>query len=172
MRAQFDRRYVLRATTGLLVTGGGPLATAMAQDNVQERQSEQVTPPEDLMREHGVLNRVLLIYEAGIQNIEGKQDFDPVIISNAAQIVQQFIEGYHERNEEQQVFPRFRKAGQLGRARRGDCNAAGQSLWWFLVGRGIQRHRRAADCMPGDDPADESPGETSDESRTLEVRAS
>ena len=27
--------------------------------------------------------------------------------------MQQFIEGYHERNEEQQVFPRFRKAGQL-----------------------------------------------------------
>src|SRR5205085_11901649 len=71
------------------------------------------TPPEDLMREHGVLNRVLLIYESVIRKIEDKHDFDPHIIIESAQIVQQFIEGYHERNEEQQVFPRFRKAGQL-----------------------------------------------------------
>src|SRR5262249_38236331 len=28
-------------------------------------ENEEVTPPEDLMREHGVLDRVLLIYEAG-----------------------------------------------------------------------------------------------------------
>ena len=39
-----------------------------------------------------------------------------------------------------------------------DCNAAGPSSWRFLIGGGIQRHRRAADCMPGGDPADESPG--------------
>ena len=65
------------------------------------------------MREHGVLNRVLLIYDTVIQKIEGKEDFDPGIISSSAQIVQQFIEGYHERNEEQQLFPRFRQAGQL-----------------------------------------------------------
>ena len=37
-------------------------------------------------------------------------------------------------------------------------NTAGQSLWRFLIDRDIQRNRRAADCMPGSDPADESPG--------------
>ena len=31
-------------------------------------------------------------------------------------------------------------------------------LWRFLIGRGIQRYRRAANCMPGGNPADESPG--------------
>jgi hypothetical protein len=38
------------------------------------------------------------------------------------------------------------------------CSTIGQSLQRFLVGAGIERHRRAADCMPGGDPADESPG--------------
>jgi hemerythrin-like domain-containing protein len=115
LAVQFERRYVLRGTTGLVVAGAGSLATAAVAEGIaqQERQSDQVSPPEDLMREHGVLNRVLLIYEAAIQRIESKQDFDPAIISNAAQIVQQFVEGHHERNEEQQVFPRFRKAGKL-----------------------------------------------------------
>ena len=39
--------------------------------------------------------------------------FDALIITQAAEIVRDFIEDYHERNEEQQIFPRFRKAGQL-----------------------------------------------------------
>jgi len=37
-------------------------------------------------------------------------------------------------------------------------NIARQFLWRFLVGRGIQRHRRAANCMPSGNPADQSPG--------------
>src|SRR6266446_8515391 len=44
------------------------------------------------------------------------------------------------------------------------CNASlnttspANLLWRFLVGGGIEQHRRTADCMPGGDPADESPG--------------
>ena len=37
-------------------------------------------------------------------------------------------------------------------------NTAGQSLRRFLIGRGIERHGRTADRMPGGDPADEGPG--------------
>ncbi len=65
------------------------------------------------MREHGVLNRVLLIYEASIQRLSNNEDFDLSIISRSAEIIREFIEGYHERNEEDQVFPRFRQAGQM-----------------------------------------------------------
>jgi hemerythrin-like domain-containing protein len=72
-----------------------------------------VTPTEDLMREHGVLNRVLLVYETGLQKFANNEDFDVAILSRAAGIVHEFIEDYHERNEEQQLFPRFRKAGQM-----------------------------------------------------------
>ena len=39
--------------------------------------------------------------------------FDTSVIRQAAEIVHDFIEDYHERNEEQQIFPRFRKAGQM-----------------------------------------------------------
>jgi len=85
MQTLFDRRHVLRTTTGLLVVGSAPLATAvMAQDNDQQTHAEQVTPPEDLMREHGVLNRVLLIYEDVIRKIEDKQDFEPQFILQSA----------------------------------------------------------------------------------------
>lgn len=113
MTIGLHRRHLLHATTGLVAAGAAPLATAAVAANNEQDKPEAVTPAEDLMREHGVLNRVLLIYDTVIRKIDAKEDFDPAIISGAAQIVQQFIEGYHERNEEQQLFPRFRQAGQL-----------------------------------------------------------
>lgn len=73
----------------------------------------EVPPPEDLMREHGVLDRVLLVYEEAIRRLNGRQDLDPSLISDSASIVRDFIHDYHEKSEETYVFPRFRKANQL-----------------------------------------------------------
>jgi hemerythrin-like domain-containing protein len=77
------------------------------------RPKAEVAPSEDLMREHGVLERVLLIYEAGIRKFELNDDFDPTILVNSAQIVHDFIQEYHEKSEEQHVFPRFKQAGMM-----------------------------------------------------------
>jgi hemerythrin-like domain-containing protein len=74
---------------------------------------ENVTPTEDLMREHGVLDRVLLIYEAGLRKFSSREDFDPSLLLDSAQIVREFIEDYHEKSEEEAVFPRFKRAGKL-----------------------------------------------------------
>lgn len=78
-----------------------------------EKKDEAVTPPEDLMREHGVLDRVLLLYEAGIRKFSSNGDFDPGLISQSAEIIRDFINNYHEKSEEEHVFPRFKKAGQM-----------------------------------------------------------
>src|SRR5262245_46098158 len=74
---------------------------------------EEVTPPEDLMREHGVLDRVLLAYEAAIAKFGANQDFDPAVVTQSAEIIRNFINNYHEKSEEDHVFPRFRAAGQM-----------------------------------------------------------
>jgi hemerythrin-like domain-containing protein len=73
----------------------------------------EVTPPEDLMREHGVLNRVLLIYEEGMRKFSANEDFDPAVLVGGAEIIRDFIENYHEKNEETYVFPRFQRAGKM-----------------------------------------------------------
>jgi hypothetical protein len=49
------------------------------------------------MREHGVLNRVLLIYGAAIRRIDAKQDRPPDAVHSSADIVRTFIEDYHEK---------------------------------------------------------------------------
>ncbi len=79
----------------------------------QDEAEESVTPPEDLMREHGVLDRALLIYEAAMRKFDASEDFDPAAITQSAKLIQEFIEDYHEKSEEQQVFPRFVKANQM-----------------------------------------------------------
>lgn len=75
---------------------------------------EEISPAEDLMREHGVLNRVLLIYEEGIRRFEAPGEKVPVDqFAATANIVRRFIEDYHGKLEEDFLFPRFEKAGKL-----------------------------------------------------------
>jgi len=109
-----ERRKLM--AVGAAVVGGliVPEAFAAEHRGRKEREAEgKVTPPEDLMREHGVLDRVLLVYEAGIAKFASNEDFDPLLFSSAAEIVRDFIENYHEKSEEEAVFPRFRKAGKM-----------------------------------------------------------
>jgi len=68
---------------------------------------------EDLMREHGVLNRILLIYEEAGRRLRAGEDLDPADVSAAAGIIRHFIEDYHERLEEEELFPRFEAANRL-----------------------------------------------------------
>ncbi len=74
---------------------------------------EQIPPTEDLMREHGVLNRLLLIYEEGMRRIQGGIELPPDAIYDSARLVRDFVQDYHEHLEEQWVFPRFRQAGRF-----------------------------------------------------------
>lgn len=64
---------------------------------------------EDLMREHGILNRVLLIYEEIIRRIDAHENFSISTLNNAIIIIKSFIEDYHEKLEEQYIFSLFEK---------------------------------------------------------------
>jgi len=74
---------------------------------------EKISPAEDLMREHGVLNRILLIYDEHLRMLHEKKPFDGSVLVSAADVVRRFVEDYHEKLEEDFLFPRFRKAGKL-----------------------------------------------------------
>ena len=74
---------------------------------------EDVTPTEDLMREDGVLERVLMIYDHVRGRIAAKERFPAESVTSAANITRTFIEGYHEKLEEEHLFLRFRKKNTL-----------------------------------------------------------
>ena len=95
------------ALSGCGGTGRRPIAGAAAGEELP------VTPPEDLMREHGVLKRVLLIYREGIRRLQGGEPSPTQARYAGAGVIRNFIEDYHEKLEEQYVFPRLEQKAIL-----------------------------------------------------------
>jgi len=77
----------------------------------KKEEEEDVSTNEDLMREHGVLNRVLLIYDEGMRRIQANEKLDGAVLVKAAGLIKSFIEDYHEKLEEDHIFPRFEQTG-------------------------------------------------------------
>jgi hemerythrin-like domain-containing protein len=116
MKSQTRRSFLINvASTGAVGAFAGGCARHRARpgDDMEDTGEEEVTPGEDLMREHGVLNRILLVYEEVIRRIDTREAFPPDIVPSAAGIVRRFIEDYHEKLEEDYLFPRFEQAGRL-----------------------------------------------------------
>ncbi|MEN6535891.1 MAG: hemerythrin domain-containing protein [Bryobacteraceae bacterium] len=114
-----SRRHFLggaAAAGGSLVLSAcseGSLIPAKREDTAVKKGEEEVSPAEDLMREHGVLKRVLLICREGVRRLESRQDLPPEALASSSNLIRRFIEDYHERLEEEHLFPRFRKTGTL-----------------------------------------------------------
>src|SRR5438477_10062918 len=110
-----NRRVFLRS--GIIFSGAALAGAAVRRGAEKAKPSEEkeieVGPPEDLMREHGVLKRVLLIYGEALRRLGAKQDLPPDALATAAGIIRSFVEDYHEKLEEDFIFPRFEKANQL-----------------------------------------------------------
>jgi hemerythrin-like domain-containing protein len=109
---------VAAAAAGLSGAAGGWLSAVAAAEPTPEKTAaaktaEEVSPGEDLMREHGVLKRLLLVYGEAIRRIEAKADVPSKPLADAAGIIRAFVEDYHEKLEEDFLFPRFKKARRL-----------------------------------------------------------
>src|SRR5262245_54315045 len=74
---------------------------------------EEVSAAEDLMREHGLLNRILLVYEEGMRRLRNKDEVPPEVFQKPATLVRKFVEDYHEKLEENFLFPEFEKQQKL-----------------------------------------------------------
>jgi len=81
-------------------------------DESDEAAGIEVTATEDLMREHGILRRILLVYSETAMKL--KQDAASVPtdeLEKAAQLFRVFGEDYHEKKlEEAYIFPSLRQA--------------------------------------------------------------
>jgi len=109
-----ERRRFLRgavSAAGLALAWCAAPAAGRAPKRGEHEEAE-VTPGEDLMQEHGVLERVLLVYEEAARRIEHGESLDLGVVTRGAAIVRRFVEDYHERLEEQYVFPRLQKPQQ------------------------------------------------------------
>jgi hemerythrin-like domain-containing protein len=104
------RTFLVTAGSGALL---GACATVGADAKPASNDADEVTPVEDLMREHGVLRRVMYLYDETIARIADNREVPADAVAGCAAIVRRVIEDYHEKLEESFLFPRFEKAGVL-----------------------------------------------------------
>ena len=119
------RRQLL---TGISVAGAGVLVNA-CRSNTQTRtggatndenkeapapgeaEPIEVTATEDLMREHGILRRALLVYQESVVKLrEDAASVPPDALEKVANLFRVFGEDYHEKKlEETFIFPTVKK---------------------------------------------------------------
>jgi hemerythrin-like domain-containing protein len=106
------RQWLTLAGAGLSIALIGAPELRAAEKKEKEEEME-VSAVEDLMREHGVLRRALLVYaEASSRLVHGKSDIPLAPLGATASLFRRFGEEYHERSlEEQHVFVPLIKAG-------------------------------------------------------------
>src|SRR5260221_14236250 len=99
------RHFIESAAPALLLVGASPAPV--------KKPAEEVTPTEDLMREHGLLKRVLLLYDEVGRRVRANAEFPPDVVTGGARIIRSFIEESPEQLEEKPLFPPFRSRHTL-----------------------------------------------------------
>lgn len=112
-RRDFLQNTAVLATAAAAVGLSQRLLVLPASAKGEEKEPE-VTATEDLMREHGVIRRALLVYVETVPNLrKNPSTVDPGALRQTAQLFRTFGEDYHERMlEEQHIFPLVRKQGE------------------------------------------------------------
>ena len=117
MKPDPNRRDILRNAAALAaataaISVPGSLLVLPVSANAEQTEPE-VTATEDLMREHGVIRRALLVYFETVPKLrQNPASVDPSALHQTAQLFRTFGEDYHERMlEEQHIFPLVRKQG-------------------------------------------------------------
>jgi hemerythrin-like domain-containing protein len=116
-----NRRSFMAGTAvsgaGLILGSDLAVHKTFAEEHSSKQEEEhtemEVTATEDLMREHGVLRRILIVYSESARRFRGASPvgiYEP--INKAAQLFRDFGEIYHEKLlEEAHIFPAVKRAG-------------------------------------------------------------
>jgi hemerythrin-like domain-containing protein len=111
---EFDnarRRLVVAAGAGLVLAGASHQIVRAAEKHDDDE--KEVGAVEDLMREHGVIRRAILVYRDMAGKLRAKPaSLDPELLHRTATMFRAFGEDYHEKKlEETHIFPTIKKAG-------------------------------------------------------------
>jgi hemerythrin-like domain-containing protein len=106
------RGLVVSGAAGLMLAGAN-VRIARAGEKHAEGKEKEVGAVEDLMREHGVIRRAILVYRDIATKLRAKPaSVDPDLLRRTAEIFRSFGEDYHEKMlEETYIFPAIKKSG-------------------------------------------------------------
>ena len=98
------------AGTGVLLISSSARGAEEKKKETGKEKEEGISPTEDLMREHGVLRRILLVYDEAGRRLPA-DDAVVRVVGTAAAIVRRFVEGYHEKLGSSSCSPSSRRRG-------------------------------------------------------------
>ncbi len=107
-----SRRTLLATGSGLVVGAAATETANLLFDGHSTEAPNVAAPGEELMTEHGVLKRVLLAYRAMSAQLAAGETPPRGALTDAAQLISDYVESFHEGLEEAYVFPRLQRAGQ------------------------------------------------------------
>jgi hemerythrin-like domain-containing protein len=111
-----SRRRLIGGLSGVVLAAGASGAAFAAKQPKESKpppkeEKKIVGAVEDLMREHGVLRRALLVYRQSAARLRAGTAIDPKLLRQTAQLFRDFGENYHERMLEQaHIFPTLRQS--------------------------------------------------------------
>ena len=110
------RTFVLAAGSALLLAACRDKDKDKDKDHDEKGDDDDVSAVEDLMREHGVIRRVLVVYRESATHLRtNPSSIPPDALQRAAKLIRSFAEDYHERQlEEAHIFPALKSAAATG----------------------------------------------------------
>jgi hypothetical protein len=114
MKNAFLRRRLILGTAAIASTLVA--LPALAQTGSVTKTDIQKSPMsagERLMRDNALTSRILLLYTAAERRLTQGEDLESGIFTQSAEVMRDFVHGYHEKVEEDDVFPIFKKTGRM-----------------------------------------------------------
>lgn len=105
------RNFLVKS--GMLIAAGSLFGAACSGGPEIPTPASKVPATEDLMQEHGILRRIMLVYDEIGRRLQQWQEFPLQVLAEANHIIRQFMQDYHEMNEQFHLFNRFATAGKL-----------------------------------------------------------
>jgi hemerythrin-like domain-containing protein len=100
-------------SAGAILFGCSKRGSESKEATIEKEGAEaEVTATEDLMREHGILRRALLVYQETATKLKTDALVPAAPLQKTAKLFRDFGEEYHEKKlEEVYIFPAVKKAG-------------------------------------------------------------
>ena len=108
-----ESRRAFLVKSGMLIATASLSGVACMGRPDEETKVWKIPPTEDLMREHGILRRIMLVYDEVARRLKQGEDFPLQVLTEANGIIRRFMQDYHESNEQFHVFNWFGRAEKM-----------------------------------------------------------
>jgi hemerythrin-like domain-containing protein len=105
------RNFLVKS--GLLIAAASLSGAGCWRGPEKGTKAWKIAATEDLMREHGILRRLMLIYDEIGRRLKQGEEFPVPVLAEANHIIRRFMQDYHEPNEQFHVFNWFGNAGKM-----------------------------------------------------------